>query len=220
MPSPPEPFKASSDPPKSSLERSLSLFADVRAGEGLGALLLAANVFLLLAAYYLLKPAREALILTEGGAAVASYSSAAQAILLLAVVPAYGWLASRVRRIRLIGITAVFFASNLAVFFVLGQAGVREGVAFYVWLGIFNVFIVSQFWAFANDLYSEGRGRRLFPLVGVGASLGAGIGASAGAPHGERLAINPDAHKIQAAAQQLVALGQWGAAQTRETTPL
>jgi AAA family ATP:ADP antiporter len=55
-------------------------------------------------------------------------------------------------------------------------------VPFFVWLGIINMFIVSQFWAFANDIYTEGQGRRLFPLVGVGQSLGAWLGAAAVAP--------------------------------------
>jgi AAA family ATP:ADP antiporter len=192
-------FTSLGDRPKSPLERFLSVFADVRAGEGGGALLLAANIFLLLAAYYLLKPAREALIITEGGAEVASYSSAAQAALLLVVVPLYGWVASRVVRIRLIVMTALFFIACLAVFVVLGQAGVREGVAFYIWLGIFNVFAVSQFWQFANDLYTEGQGRRLFPLVGVGASLGAWIGASSVPTLVESLGFTPYTLMVTAA---------------------
>src|SRR5262245_5855935 len=84
------------------LERVLSVLAPVRAGEGITALLLSANVFLLLASYYVLKTVRESLILTEGGAEVKSYSAAAQAALLLLVVPAYGAFASKVNRSRLI----------------------------------------------------------------------------------------------------------------------
>ena len=76
-------FKTLGERPKSPLERLLSLFADVRAGEGVGALLLTVNIFLLLAGYSLMKPARDGLILTEGGAEVASYSAAAQAVLLM-----------------------------------------------------------------------------------------------------------------------------------------
>jgi len=68
-------FRALGEAPKSALERLLSVFADVRAGEGVGALLLTCNVFLLLAAYYLLRPARQALILTEGGAVAAPLST-------------------------------------------------------------------------------------------------------------------------------------------------
>ena len=59
-------FKTLGEPPKSALERLLSVFADVRAGEGVGALLLALNIFLLLAGYSLMKPARDGLILTRG----------------------------------------------------------------------------------------------------------------------------------------------------------
>ncbi len=61
-------FRTLGEPPKNALERLLSIFADVRAGEGVGVVLLTLNVFLLLAGYYLLKPARDGLILTEGSA--------------------------------------------------------------------------------------------------------------------------------------------------------
>jgi AAA family ATP:ADP antiporter len=199
-------FRTIGEPTKSGLERALSLFADVRSGEGVGVLLLTVNVFFLLAAYYLLRPARQALILTEGGAVVAAYSSAAQAVLLLGIVPFYGWLGSRVRRIRLIMTTGLFFTSNLIVFYVLGKAGVREGVTFFIWLGIFNVFVISQFWAFANDIYTEGQGRRLFPMIGVGASLGAWIGASTVAPLVQRARFTPYSLMIAAAVVLLVAL--------------
>jgi AAA family ATP:ADP antiporter len=175
-------FKTLGEPRKSTLERLLSAFADVRAGEGISALLLALNVFLLLAGYSLMKPARDGLILTEGSAELASYSAAAQAVLLMAVVPLYGWLGTRVVRIKLIAIMMLFFAATLVGFYAAGTAGIREGFAFYIWLGIINVFIVSQFWAFANDLYTEGQGRRLFPMIGVGQSLGAWVGAAAVAP--------------------------------------
>src|SRR5690606_21197397 len=172
-------FQSIGDGPRTPLERLLSLFADVRSGEGFGAVLLAANIFLLLATYYLLKTVREQLVLTEGGAEVKAYASAAQAVLLLAVVPIYGWLSTTVARMRLITITTLFLASNLVVFSVAGTAGAREGVVFYIWLGIFNLFVVSQFWSFANDIYTEGQGRRLFPFIGVGSSLGAWLGAVA-----------------------------------------
>jgi len=60
-----------------------------------------------------------------------------------------------------------------------GSTGAQEGVAFYIWVGIFNAFVISQVWAFATDLYSEGQGKRLFPLIGIGSSLGAWLGAQA-----------------------------------------
>lgn len=167
--------------PKSITEKALSLLTDVRAGEGLGVLLLGLNVFVLLGAYYLLKTVREALILSESGAEVKSYSSAAQALLFLLIVPAYGALASRVNRISLIRWVTLIFASNLLIFYAFGAAGYREGIAFFIWVGIFNMLIVAQFWAFANDLYSESQGKRLFPVIMLGASLGAVAGGQASA---------------------------------------
>ena len=61
----------------------------------------------------------------------------------------------------------------------MGATGVKEGVVFYIWVGVFNLFVISQFWAFANDLYTEGQGRRLFPLIVLGSSFGALAGAQA-----------------------------------------
>jgi len=164
-------------PEKSLLDRALSYFTDVRAGEGLSALLLAANVFYLLAFYQVLKIVRDALILSESGAVAASYASAGMALALFGFVPAYGLIASRVNRVWLISGVTLFFASHLLIFYALGIAGVRVGIAFYIWIGVFNNVAVAQFWSFANDLYTNERGKRLFPLVGIGASLGALVGA-------------------------------------------
>ena len=159
------------------LERLLAPVADIRRHEAASALLMTLLVFLLLAAYYLLKTAREALILTEGGAEVKSYSSAGQAILLLFLVPAYGACASRVKPVLLVTGLTLFFASHLMLFAAALSAGARVGIVYFLWVGIFNLMVVAQFWAFASDLYSEEQGKRLFPLIGVGASLGAWLGS-------------------------------------------
>jgi len=162
---------------KNLLEKALSLVSDVQPGEGLGALLLTVNLIVLLGAYYLLKPVRESLILAEGSAEIRAYSSAAQAAILLGVVPLYGWISTYLNRVQLMRWTTLFFASNLVVFYALGRAGTREGVYFYIWVGIFNVFSIAQLWSFATDLYTDVQGKRLFPLLGVGASAGAVGGA-------------------------------------------
>jgi AAA family ATP:ADP antiporter len=160
------------------LDRALRLFADVRAGEGTTALLLALNVLLLLAAYYVIRPVREALILSGGGAELKSYLAAGQAMLLLGLVPAYGALADRLPRRRLLTAVTAFFIACLIAFFVLTRAGVPVAVVFFLWAGIFNLMIVAQFWSFANDLYTKEQGERLFAIVAVGGSLGAVIGAA------------------------------------------
>ena len=193
-------FKTVGETPKSLLERGLSFFADVRSGEGASVLLLTFTVFLLLASYYLLKTAREALILSiDNGAELKAYSSAAQAVLLLGVVPAYSWLASRMPRVPLIGLTTAFLGVNLLAFAALYAAGTVIAVPFYIWLGIYNVFTISQFWAFANDLYTEGQGRRLFAFIGVGSSLGAWLGAEAAALLVKRTTAEPGTLMVLAA---------------------
>ncbi len=102
-------------PSGSPLDRFLRLFADVRPGEGLMAVLLALNIFLLLTAYSILKPVREALILGQGSAELKSYMSAGMVVVLAIVVPLYGNLASRVTRRRLINVVTTFFAGCLVI---------------------------------------------------------------------------------------------------------
>jgi ATP:ADP antiporter, AAA family len=164
-------------PERTLVERLLTPIADVRRGEAASALLMALTMFLILAAYYMLKTAREVFILAEGGAEVKSYSSAGQAILLLGLVPAYGAFASRVNRVQLVQWVTLFFVSNLALFVMAVGAGLHVGIVYFLWVGIFNVMVIAQFWAFANDLYTQEQGKRLFPLIGVGSSLGAWVGS-------------------------------------------
>jgi AAA family ATP:ADP antiporter len=164
--------------PKGPLDRFLGLFADVRGGEGITALLLMLNIFLLLAAYYLLKTIREPLILSvPGGAEVKSYSAAATAGLLILLVPLYSAVASRVSRVKLINGVTLFFIACLVAFFVLSRANVPIGVAFFIWVGIFSLMVIAQLWAFANDVYTVEQGKRLFAIVGFGAALGAIAGS-------------------------------------------
>jgi ATP:ADP antiporter, AAA family len=159
------------------LEKFLNIFTEVRPGEARTALLLALNVFLILMAYYVLKPVREALILTEGSAELKSYLSAGQVAVLALVVPLYGRLVAKYARMKLINVVTVFFAICPVIFYVLAQFGVPLGVVFFVWIGIFSLMIIAQFWAFANDVYTKEEGERLFVIVGFGASLGAVAGA-------------------------------------------
>jgi AAA family ATP:ADP antiporter len=166
-----EPFRTSG------FERFLNLFTVVRPGEAKTALLLALNVFLILMAYYILKTVREALILGEGTAELKSYLSAGQVVVLAFAVPFYGRLVARFPRMTLINIVTAFFVVCPPVFYVLSQAGVPLGVIYFIWIGIFNLMIVAQFWSFANDVYSKEEGERLFVIVGFGASLGAVAGA-------------------------------------------
>ncbi len=163
---------------KTRLDRALSLFADVRAGEGLTAVLMLANIFLLLICYSVIKTVREPLILLGGGAEVRSYAAAGQALLLMGFVPLYGWFASRVDRVKLLVGATVFFVACIELFALAVSARVPfVGVAFFIWVGIFNMSLVAQFWSFANDIYSKDAGSRLFPIIVIGMTAGAPIGS-------------------------------------------
>ena len=159
-------------------DRLLRPFGDVRHGEGPTAALLLVTLFLILCGYYICKTVREPLILTGGGAEVKAYASGFQALALMAFVPAYSWLAARVSRLVLVVSVTLFFVANLELFWLAGQAGLPHlGVAFFVWVGVFNNAVVSQFWSYGNDLYSPERGARLFPVIAIGATLGSPVGA-------------------------------------------
>jgi AAA family ATP:ADP antiporter len=159
------------------LDRCLSLLAPVRHGEGRAVAILFFQAFALMLAYYLVRPVREALILTQGGAEFRSYAVAIQALMLVLIIPAYGAWVRRVEAKRIYVLANAFFASHLLMFCAASLAGWRIGFAFFVWGSLFSVIAVTQFWAFATDLFSVSSGERLFGLIAVGVSAGAFAGA-------------------------------------------
>lgn len=168
-------------------EKLLTVFTEVRPGEGRTAVLMFLNIFLVLCAYYFVKPLREGWIavshiehLTK--MEVKAYSSFGQSLLLVGVVSLYGRMVDRYHRAELIRRATLFCISNLVIFwFLQPDFFIRNlpftGVAFYLWVGMFGVFVVAQFWAFAADVYTDERGRRLIPLIAVGATSGAACGS-------------------------------------------
>ena len=172
---------------RSWVARVLRIVTPIRDEEGPSALMLLASVFLILTAYYMIKPAREGWLSVSAIAGLSkieikAYASFGQVVVLIVVVRLYSSLVSTWPRAQLVTRVNLFLGSNLIVFWAL-QPGffVEEvpflGVAFYLWVGIFNVFIVAQFWAYAADFYTHRRGRRLLPLVALGANCGAVFGA-------------------------------------------
>jgi ATP:ADP antiporter, AAA family len=212
---------------KNILDRALSVAADVRAGEGAIALLMAVNGFLLLSAYYTIRPLRSALLLPVkitlpggevlAGAEIQSYTGAILAALFLVIVPLYSAFASKVDRIRLINSVTMFFVVTLIGFFFVGQMGVYPtivAVTFFLWIGVFNLMIIAQFWSFANDLYTPEQGKRLFAIIGFGGSVGAIGGALLTTTFINRLGIMP--MMLVACAQLLLALGLTNLIHVRE----
>lgn len=169
---------------RSGLERLLGIFTDVKRGEGLSAVLMTLNVFLLLTSYYIVKPVRDALITSMPGGrgdVYKSYMGGAIAVALLFAVPAYASFAKKLPRNRLVVGATLFFVLHLVLFALALQLPGNETwlpLLFFLWVGIFNMMVVAQFWAFANDIYDENQGKRLFALIGIGASAGAAAGGA------------------------------------------
>jgi len=171
----------------SKTERILQIFTEVRSGEGATALLMFVNVFLILCAYYFIKPLREGWIAVSDISGlskmeVKAYSSFAQSIFLLFIVGWYGHLASRWDRATLITRATLFCISNMVIFWFFQPGFFFEqlplsGIVFYLWVGMFGVFVVAQFWTFCADIYTDERGKRLLPLIAIGATSGAAAGS-------------------------------------------
>ena len=174
----------------SSNERFLRLFTEVKPGEGTTAILMFANVFLILLAYYFIKPLREGWIAVsdiEGLSKmeVKAYSSFLQAIILIFVVGWYAQLAAKWDKVTLFTRATLFCISNMIIFwflqpnFFIGGYSIM-GIVYYLWVGMFSVFVVAQFWTFTADIYTDERGKRMLPFIAIGATGGAAFGSWAG----------------------------------------
>jgi len=168
-------------------ERFLCLFTEVKPGEGSTAIMMFANVFLILLAYYFIKPLREGWIAisdVEGLSKmeVKAYSSFAQSIILLFVVGWYARLADRWDRATLFTHATLFCISNMVILWFLQPNFFFEklplsGIIYYLWVGMFGVFVVAQFWTFCADIYTDERGKRMLPFIAIGATSGAAAGS-------------------------------------------
>ena len=123
--------------------------------------------FLLLCSYYLLRPVRDTVGVALGREALPRLFTITFFVM-LALVPVFGWLSSRLPRARLLPLIYGFFAVNLLAFSVSLPPAV-----FFVWLSVFNLFVVSVFWSFMSDLFEAKQAARLYGSIAAGGSCGA-----------------------------------------------
>jgi AAA family ATP:ADP antiporter len=134
-----------------------------------------AYFFCLLCGYYMLRPVRDEMAI-EGGVQHLPWMMTGTFFTLLAATPVFGLLSSKLPRVRLLFSVYGFFVVNLLIFFVVMTAQWHpEWVArvFFVWLSVFNLFVVSVFWSFMADLFTPVQGARLFGVIAAGGSAGA-----------------------------------------------
>lgn len=154
----------------------------VRPAEARAVLLSGAYFFFILSAYYVIRPIREEMAVAGGVENIPWLFTGTLAGTLL-VHPLFTAIVSRQTRRRFVSTAYRFAMANLAVFFVLlrtlpDEAVVWVGRAFFIWVAVFNLFVVSIFWSFMTDIFREGQSRRLFGLVSAGGGLGAIAGSA------------------------------------------
>ncbi|HVJ27258.1 MAG TPA: hypothetical protein VM493_06925, partial [Vicinamibacterales bacterium] len=153
----------------------LRRFLDVRAGEGLPVLLAFLYVACVVAAFLLAKPIRNSLYLVEYGPYALVYAYAAVPLALSIFVPVYAAAAVRIgTRAATVG-TLTFFSLNVVWFWWAFSFSPFEllPAIFYVWVNCFGVIAPVQAWSFANSLFDSRQAKRLFGVIGAGASVGA-----------------------------------------------
>lgn len=138
-----------------------------------------AYFFCLLCGYYILRPVRSEMGIQSGVTNLPALMTVTF-VTMLAVTPLFGWVAARFARAQMLPAVYGFFILNLVAFYFAFEAGFDPKFtarAFYVWLSVFNLFVVSVFWSFMTDLFEEGQAKRLFPVIAAGGSLGAIAGS-------------------------------------------
>jgi AAA family ATP:ADP antiporter len=134
--------------------------------------------FCVLASYYLVRPLRDALGL-EGGSGQLQWLFTATFLVMLVMVPLFGALVSRLPATRFVPLVYRLIAFSMLGFGLLiaqQVAPVVVGRVFFVWISVYNLFIVSIFWSVLVDRFSSEQGRRLFGFIAAGGTLGTFVG--------------------------------------------
>ena len=153
----------------------LRRFLDVRPGEGLSVLLTFLYIAVVVASFLLAKPIRNGLFLKQYGPYSLVYVYGAVPIALTLFVPLYTRAIARIGTRQVTVVTLLFFAANVLAFwcaFRFAPFELLPGI-FFVWVNCFGVIAPVQAWSFANSLFDTRQAKRLFGLIGAGASLGA-----------------------------------------------
>ncbi len=153
--------------------------------------------FCLLSGYYVLRPVREAMAASSDVQAVfppamiAFFAVRGLAlkdftlqvlftctfIIMLLLQPAYGWLVSRYPRRVFLPAVYGFFIGTLLLFYVLFDSGMPgRGMAFFLWIAVFNLFAVAVFWSFMADVFSNAEARKFYGYIGAAGTVGAILG--------------------------------------------
>lgn len=162
--------------------RLLRKIVDVKAFEIRALVLSFIYYFFILSSYYIIRPIRDDMGVA-GGVENLPWMFTGTLIAMLVANALFAALVAKLSRRRFIPIAYRFFILNLVLFFALLLLIPREqqvwvGRAFFIWTSVFNLFVISVFWAFMADVFSTDQGKRLFGFISVGGTLGGIVGAA------------------------------------------
>ena len=156
----------------------LQRLVDVESGEQKAMLWAFCYFFVLLCSYYILRPMRDEMGVA-GGVENLQWLFTGTFIAMLAMVPLFGWLTSRYPRATFLPMVYGFFIINLLMFYLLFSSDVADvwvARCFFIWVSVFNLFVVSVFWSFMTDIFSNRQARKLFGFIAAGGTAGALVG--------------------------------------------
>ncbi len=165
-------------PSRSLLARALARIVAVERAETAGLIWSFAFFFFVLCAYYIIRPLRDEMGVSLGAERL-QWLFSAVFVVMLAAVPLFGWVVSSFPRRRIVPVVYGFLIANLIGFWLLfagGAQGVVVAAAFFVWVSVFNLFVVSLFWSLMSDLYRSEQATRLYGFIAAGGSAGALVG--------------------------------------------
>ena len=155
--------------------RRIEHWVKIEPGEGWALFWSFSYFFTLLCSYYIIRPLRDEMGVA-GGVENLQWLFTGTFLIMLAAVPVFGWVTSRFRRSQFMPAIYLFFILNLTGFYILFQtdiAHVTIARTFFIWTSVFNLFVVSVFWSFMTDLYTDAQAKRLFGFIAAGGTAGA-----------------------------------------------
>lgn len=148
---------------------------NINLGEGRAVVWSFVYFFSLLSSYYILRPIRDEMGVIAGVEKL-HWLFTATFFAMLFVVPLFGYVTSRLQRKQFLPYVYYFFISNILLFYLLFESGYSQvyiARIFFIWLSVFNLFVVSVFWSFMTDLFKDEQAKRLFAIIAAGGTIGA-----------------------------------------------
>jgi len=159
----------------SGFHRFLKRWVRVEPSEIVAVVLAFVYFFSLLCTNYILRPIREEMGIA-GGVDNLQWLFTGTFVAMLTLVPLFGWVAARYPRKQFLPYVYYFFLANILIFYALFTSDIKHAYvarAFFIWLSVFNLFVVSVFWSFMADIFSDPQAKRLFGFIAGGGTIGA-----------------------------------------------